>query len=136
MGSDLLGTQTDLAVRAPGPALPVLPQWAGVMLPPATWAIDFTAGYALAGWLCRWQQPPLLLTSLRLLTVFALGGAAIGAWTSWSVLRSTPDTTQTDGGSPQQRARFLAILGLLSSGLFALSTIATAIPRWVLHVCH
>jgi len=69
-----LGTQTDIAVR---PNIRALSQWTGVLLPPTAWAIDFSAGYALAGWLCRWQEPPLLLAMLRLLTLVALGGAAL-----------------------------------------------------------
>jgi hypothetical protein len=134
MGSDLLGAQTHVSVR--GPALAVMSQWIGILLPPAAFAFDFTVGYAVAGWLCRWQQPPLLLGVLRLLTLIALGGAGIGAFASWSVLRRTPAAAPTDGGEPEQRARFMAILGLTTSAFFALASVATAIPRWVLNVCH
>ena len=60
-----------------------------------------------------------------------IGAAAI----SWTALRRTADDVPTDGGQPRQRARFMAVLGLASCGLFALQILAGAIPRWVLDAC-
>jgi hypothetical protein len=41
----------------------------------------------------------------------------------------------TDGGDPRQRARFMAVLGLTSAALFAVTIVAGAIPRWMLNAC-
>jgi hypothetical protein len=50
-------------------------------------------------------------------------------------LRRTASDEPTDGGDPRQRARFMAILGLTASALFALTIVAGGIPRWVLDAC-
>ena len=47
----------------------------------------------------------------------------------------TAGDVPTDGGHPRQRARFMAILGLTSCALFALTILAGAIPQWVLDAC-
>jgi hypothetical protein len=60
-----------------------------------------------------------------------VGAAAI----SLTALMRTADDVPTDGGRPRQRARFMAVLGLASSGLFALQIVAGAIPHWVLDAC-
>ena len=71
--------------------------------------------------------PLITLASLAVV----VGGAAI----SWTALMHTVDDVPTDGGRPRQRARFMAILGLASCGLFALQILAGAIPHWVLDAC-
>ena len=58
-----------------------------------------------------------------------------GALVAWVALQQTTADASTDGGQPRQRARFMAILGLTSSALFALAIVALAIPRWVLDAC-
>jgi hypothetical protein len=58
-----------------------------------------------------------------------------GAMVSVVALRHAAGDTPTEGGRPRQRARFMAVLGLTISALFALQIVSTVIPQWVLDAC-
>jgi hypothetical protein len=107
-----------------------LPLWVGLLSGPTAWALDLGISYALVKWACAADRSH----SLRLLSVAALVMVAGGALLSWQALRTSrgePD----DGGTPRQRARFMAVLGLTSSALFTLAIVASAVPRWMLDAC-
>jgi threonine/homoserine/homoserine lactone efflux protein len=70
---------------------------------------------------------------ISLVSVVGVIGAA---WLSWVALQQTPDTLETDAGTPESRARFMALLGLGSSAFFILAIVANAYPEWVLDACH
>ena len=108
-----------------------LPLWTGILAGPIAWAFDLMTSYAVVKWVCRTSNHAILplITTVSLAVV--IGAAAI----SWIALRRTAADVPTDGGQPRQRARFMAILGLASSGLFALQILAGAIPHWVLDAC-
>jgi len=128
--SDLLGAQ--VAVNAGDVrGLTPLPLWTGILAGPIAWAFDLMTSYAVVKWVCRTSNHAILplITTVSLAVV--IGAAAI----SWIALRRTAADVPTDGGQPRQRARFMAILGLASSGLFALQILAGAIPHWVLDAC-
>jgi len=128
--SDLLGAQ--VAVNAGDVrGLTPLPLWTGILAGPIAWAFDLMTSYAVVKWVCRTSNHAILplITTVSLAVV--IGAAAF----SWIALRRTADDVPTDGGQPRQRARFMAILGLASSGLFALQILAGAIPHWVLDAC-
>ena len=112
--------------------------WAGILAGPIAWAADLGISYALVKWTCGHQHT----TVLHLITVGALVATAAGAFAAWRVigeLSREPATDPPPRGVPDERsidrARFMAALGLLSSGLFALVIIATAVPKWVLDAC-
>jgi hypothetical protein len=93
--------------------------WLGVILPPLAWAADLTISYAFVKWSCG-HQNAALLRSITLATVSVIAAAgAIG----WSADRAN------------ERARTMAVMGLLMTGLFIVLTIAIGIPRWVFNVC-
>jgi hypothetical protein len=124
-----LGTQ---AVVASDPRWPSpLPLWTGILAGPAAWALDLCVSYALVKWTCSSQRTLLMHLISPGCLALVLGGAAV----SWWALGRTSGHTATSGGDPQARARFMAILGLTSSALFALTIVAGAIPRWVLDAC-
>ena len=127
---DLLGAETDVT---PGDVrwLSPLPLWTGVLAGPLAWAVDLSVSYALVKWTCRVRQEPILHAITLVALVIVIGGAAV----SWLALQRTAGAGPTDGGQPRQRARFMAILGLTSSALFALTIVAGAIPRWILDAC-
>jgi hypothetical protein len=105
-----------------------LPLWTGILAGPIAWAFDLTASYAVVKWVCHTRSYSILpLITIASLTA-VIGAAAI----SWAALRRTTTDVPTDGGRPRQRARFMAVLGLASCGLFALQILAGAIPHWVL----
>jgi hypothetical protein len=125
-----LGAETDLTasdVRWLSP----LPLWTGILVGPVAWACDLGISYALVKWSCATQRA----LPLHLITLAALAIVAAGAAVSWRALQHTSPALPTDGGSSRARARFMAILGLTSSALFAATVVAGAIPRWVLDAC-
>jgi hypothetical protein len=108
-----------------------LPLWTGILAGPIAWALDLTISYAIVTWTCSSRRE----TVLHAITPAALLIVAGGALVLFASLRQTAGATPTDGGDPRQRARFMAILGLTSNALFALTIMAGAIPRWVLDAC-
>jgi hypothetical protein len=127
---DLLGAETDLA---PGDTrwLSPLPLWTGILAGPVAWAFDLTVRYALVKWTCSSQRDGLL----HLITIGCFVAVSVGAVIAWVSLQHTTAGLPTHGGQPRERARFMAILGLTSSALFALTIVAAAIPQWVLDAC-
>jgi hypothetical protein len=125
-----LGAQTDVSAgdrRGPSP----LPLWTGILAGPMAWALDLTASYAAVKPVCRTQSGGIL----PLITFVCLAMVTSGAAISWIALQRTAGDVATDGGQPRQRARFMAILGLTSSALFALQILASAIPWAVIDAC-
>jgi hypothetical protein len=122
-----LGAQADVEIAAPG--APVL--WTGILTGPIAWAADLMVRYSLVHWSCGMQQTMVLelISSLTLVLVIAGGVVA------WRALVRTPSRAATDGGRPVDRGRFMALLGVLTSGLFALVVVAGAVPQWILDAC-
>jgi hypothetical protein len=108
-----------------------LPLWIGILAGPVAWAFDLGVSYALVKWTCESQRDLLI----HLISPASLALAAGGAVVSWQALRHTAADVPTDGGDARARARFMAILGLTSNALFAVTIVAGAIPRWVLDAC-
>ena len=127
---DLLGAETHLTA-ADVHLLSPLPLWTGILAGPVAWAFDLGISYAIVKWSCAARREDVL----HLVTIAALVVVAGGAVVSWRAFRHTRGDTPEDGGYPRQRARFMAILGLVSSALFALTIAAAAIPWWVLDAC-
>jgi hypothetical protein len=128
--SDLLGAQTDVSAGERRWLSP-LGLWAGILAGPIAWALDLTASYAAVKPVCRMQSDGLL----HLITFVCLAMVMSGALISWFAFQRTPGDTPTDGGQPRERARFMAILGLTASAMFAVQILAAAIPRWVIDAC-
>jgi hypothetical protein len=98
---------------------------------PIAWTIDLLVQYSLAQWSCTTEHRFVLqLVSLGALVVTAAGAAA-----AWRGLQQTPRDAPTEGGRPIDRSRFMALLGLLTSLLFAIVIVAALIPVWVLDAC-
>ena len=105
--------------------------WTGILAGPLVWATDLTASYALAKWTCLTGRREILHAIMIVSLLIVAGGAIVSSL----ALRHTSGDMPTDGGRPRQRARFMAILGLAVSALFALQIASTAIPQWVLDAC-
>jgi len=127
---DLLGAESAVNTSEDRWLTP-LPLWTGILAGPLAWAFDLTASYASVKWVCRTGHDGVLL----LISIASLSIVIGGAWLSWAALRRTANDLPTDGGRPRQRARFMAVLGLTASALFALQIIAGAIPHRVLDAC-
>jgi hypothetical protein len=127
---DLLGAQADLGIAEQGWLSP-LALWTGIMAGPIAWAFDLTVSFALVGWSCDHGH----MGTLHTITWVSLAITAGGAVFALQAARYTLGDVPTDGGTPRQRARFMALLGLTCSALFAVAILAGAIPRWVLDAC-
>jgi hypothetical protein len=124
-----LGAQVDVKTDT-GWTAP-FPLWMGVLAGPVAFALDLGVSYAIVKWSCSVRSH----TVLHAITVLALAMVLAGAVAAGMALRATRNDVPTDGGSPRQRARFMAVLGLSACALFALAIFAEAIPRWVLDAC-
>jgi hypothetical protein len=124
-----LGAQTDLTV-ADRRWLSPLPLWTGILAGPVAWAFDLEASYALVHWTCATRRVDVL----HAISFVALAITMAGAVVSWIALQHV-GASQMDAGDERARARFMAVLGLSVSLLFAMALVAGAIPRWVLDAC-
>ena len=114
-----------------GRALTPFALWTGILAGPVAWGLDLTISYALVKPVCAAHANALL----RSVTFASFLLTAIGAWFACRAITATAGVGPTDGGSELQRARFMAVLGLAVSVLFALQVCAAGIPRWVLDAC-
>jgi len=106
--------------------------WLSILAGPAAWAVDLLLSYSLVQWTCG-GGPPVVL---HLISVVSLVVIAAGAFAGWQSLQAVPGGAPSDGSQPDQRAYFMALLGLLMCALFAVVVVAEAIPRWILDACH
>jgi mono/diheme cytochrome c family protein len=94
--------------------------------PPAAWVIQMTAGEFLSAGGCKAFPVRPVLLIISGICFIAASLASIPAWRQWRRTRheKTDDKPIETG---EGRTRFLALLGLLESGLFSLAIIITAI---------
>ena len=126
-----MGSSTDLTASELRWLSP-LPLWTGILAGPIAFAFNLAATYALVKWTCATDRQGMLHV-ISLIAVLVVFGAA---WISSVALRQSPATLDTEWGTPEARARFMALLGLASSALFVLAIAANAYPQWVLDACH
>jgi len=105
--------------------------WSGITAGPIAWAIELTVSYAIVKRVCASRNDVVL----HLITILSLAIVAGGGLLSGNAYQRTAQDRPTDGSSPRQRARFMAILGLALSGFFLVVIIASALPNWVIDAC-
>ena len=116
----------DRYARTPGK----LSLWTGVLGGAVVWAVQLQAGYAIS----RFSHEHPWLTgahhAVSAVSVVAAAACALLAWRDWRRL---------GGGSPRGtepgvagRSRFLAALGVITSGLFAIVIFAQWVPVFFL----
>ena len=106
-------------------------QWFGILAGPAAWFLDLQVSYSIVQWVCG-GGPHVVLYFISIGSLLLTGG---GAFTSWTTLQRTRADVASDGSQPDERGRFMAILGLVACAFFALVIIAMAISRLVLDAC-
>ena len=106
-------------------------QWFGILAGPAAWFLDQQVSYSIVQWVCG-GGPHFVL---HLITVGSLLLVGAGAFASSTALQRTQPGAAADGSQPDERGRFMAILGLVLCAFFALVILAMAVPRVVLDAC-
>ena len=109
----------------------VVTEWIGVLLPPIAWSADLGFSYAVVKWTCG-HDSAMLLYAITFLSLVVIAAGAVAAVRTLSLVPASVPSDETRGG----RVRFMGMLGLLSSALYAALVIATAIPQIALrHAC-
>jgi hypothetical protein len=127
-----LGAAPDVARRKFDSPGGISALWLSILAGPVAWAVDLLLSYSLVQWTCG-GGPPVVL---HLVSVFALALIGAGAFAGWQALPAVPAGAPSAGSQPDQRAYFMALLGLVMCALFAVVVVAGAIPRWILNACH
>lgn len=104
--------------------------WGGLLAGPTAFLSNLQINYMLATLACDDAVPWLHLTALATLALAGGGGAL--AWHEW---RRTGGEWPGEAEGPVPRSRFMAMLGLLTSALFALVIVAQWIPVFILGPC-
>jgi hypothetical protein len=105
--------------------------WAAVLFGPIASLLALELGYLLVRRACMTGQTlPIHLSFLGTL-LLALAGAALG----WRELRRWGARPAGEDGAREGRSRFLALLGVLSGGTFALVIVAQWSANFFLHPC-
>jgi hypothetical protein len=120
---------TDPRTEIPG-ARQIAALWAGILVAPAAFAANLQLGYLLVHPGCLENDTPPLHVVQILCLAAALGGGLI----AWRALRRERAGIG-EAGERRDRSRFMALLGVSMSVLFALAIVAQAVPSFVLYEC-
>jgi hypothetical protein len=115
-------------------AVGLLPLWLGLVVPPLAWTLHLLVGYWLDALACHAgaANVALLLHLLTLATLALTAAAGVVAYLAWD--RSDVGG-RLDARAPAGRSGFLALFGVLMSGLFFLVILAGAVPDLMLGPC-
>jgi hypothetical protein len=105
--------------------------WAGFLIAPFAFLLNLQISYMLVPLACSTGQVFWLHVASAGALVLALLGAFI-ALRNW---QRTGRGWQSEGGSAAARSRFMAITGLLMSGLFSLVILAQWIADFIIDPC-
>lgn len=118
--------------------------WLGMFFSPVVWSLYHVIGYALVEASCQTRLLGFeiagvsgLLFALIILTVIALAAVIWNAWWSYHSWRhfAAEDPAEEFPLQAYDRDEFLALSGLLLSGMFILLFLLTAYPFFVLNPC-
>ena len=105
--------------------------WAGVLLGPAASLIALEVGYVLVERACATGR--MLPLHLSFAGCFLL--ALAGGWLGWREWRAWGSRLASEQGAREGRSRFLALLGVLSGGIFALTVLSMWSAAFFYHPC-
>jgi hypothetical protein len=133
MSSAPAPSRTDLETRRPGRRRARGPWslWPGVLLPPLVFLGELSLTYAYVPRACDAQRTSVLHWML----VGALAIVLVAGVRAWGEYRALGGGLPADHGTPDERARFVALLGVLTSAFFAVAIVAQGIAQWLLSPC-
>src|SRR3954447_8155730 len=88
---------------------------AGLYAGPVAWLVSTQANYALVPWVCAHKVRVIPIVALALIAASLFG--AFLSWRAYAAARPTPPEDASGGERPH---RFVALVGMLTAGLFAL----------------
>jgi hypothetical protein len=105
--------------------------WWGVLAPPLTMLIQMQINYSLVLWACAAGRT----WAIHLVFILALGITILSGLLSFRNWRLAGAQWEADGAGVLPRSRFMAVVGILISGLITLVLIAQWIPVFVYGPC-
>ena len=105
--------------------------WAGLLAGPMAMLTQLEVNYALVLWACSAGRE----RALHLVALLALILTIAGGLLSWRNWRRAGATWEDEGAGVIPRSRFMALVGVLISGLTALVVIAQWIPIFIYGPC-
>jgi hypothetical protein len=120
--------------------------WFGLFGAPIVWSLQLMLGYGLVAYACFPGSEPRavpmfggLRSMVALVSVVALAvalAAGATAWRSWrATRREHPGDQEALLEVGEGRTRFMALAGMLVSGLFVLGVIMNTIPLFIMPLC-
>jgi hypothetical protein len=95
------------------------------------WACQLQIGYALVPWICGHGRHFLLHLVTIVFTLLALAGFYL-CYRDYAAVSASPAAEDQLGPG---RAKFLAILGMMTSAFFTLVIIAQGLASFFIHPC-
>lgn len=105
--------------------------WFAVLAGPLAWMLGLNAQYGLVRVACD-ERSLLLLHAVSLLTLLLALAGGLVARREW---RRAGGEWPGEAGGTLPRSRFMAVLGLLASGFFALTIVAQWVTNLFLDPC-
>ena len=105
--------------------------WAGVLVGPAVWLVQFQTNYTLVSLTCN-HGGKWALHAVSVVALLLTAGAGFLAWDNW---RDVGGGVKSKGRGVVPRSRFMSVLGLLVSGMFFLVILAQWVASWVFGPC-
>jgi hypothetical protein len=103
---------------------------AGLYAGPAAWFLSTQGNYALVPWMCAHKLPAVPLLAAVLVVVSLFGGFL--SWRAFSHAGSVSDVDRAGGGRPH---RFVAAIGMMMAGLFALVIVVHGLAGFLFDGC-
>lgn len=105
--------------------------WFAMLAGPAAWFTLLNVNYSLVRVACAKGSLGWIHLASVLALAMAVGGGVVG-WREW---RRVGGGWPGEGGSPESRSRFMAVIGLLASTLFAMAIVTQWLAQLFLNPC-
>lgn len=107
------------------------PLWFALLGPPVLWAVRFGAAYVLVPLACA-RGSVMVLQAITVVALLATAAAGLVGWREW---RRAGGSRQVELGGADARARFMALVGVLGSGLFFAVIVVEALALFFISPC-
>jgi hypothetical protein len=131
-----LGASADVTRRQFGSPKAIAAAWIGILAGPTAWVTQLSLSYPVAQLSCHAGFTDQHTISLHVISAGCLLLTAFGAWTAARTVEFTRQRPSiSDGGDRIDRSRFMALLGLMMSALFATVILFSWVPPFFIHDC-